>query len=323
MTSAAPLTPACPPPLIPGRCSPQTRLVSTTDGVQLVVTDQWPVEPVDHTVILLHGLCLTRRSWYRPARRLRRPGMRLIHYDHRGHGRSQSAPPSTYNPDQLAQDLAEVLTALQVSGPVTFAGHSMGGMAALSYMARPTAQRPVSPCGLVLIGTAAGGLAEHGLGRLLAAPGLQPLIDLLDHVPHALSERIMGALARPLCDIVTHDKNLSAAVTDAFHNTPACTALAFLRSLRTYDQRAVLPSISAATTVISGGEDTLTPPAHSQEMASAIPGATHLHLPGAGHMLLHKAANVVGDAILRTIARGRDAAHDSNSPAHNVIGAPA
>jgi hypothetical protein len=58
-------------------------------------------------------------------------------------------------------------------------------------------------------------------------------------------------------------------------------------------------------------------------MASAIPGATHLHLPSAGHMLLHEAANVVSDAILRTTTRGRDAAHDSNSPAHNVIGAPA
>lgn len=323
MTPAAPQTPAGPPPLIAGRCSPQTRLVSTTDGVQLVVTDQQPDGPVDHTVILLHGLCLTRRSWYRPGRRLRRPGIRLIHYDHRGHGRSQSAPPCTYNPDQLAQDLAEVLTALQVSGPVTFAGHSMGGMAALSYMTRPAAQQPVKPCGLVLIGTAAGGLAEHGVGRLLAVPGLEPLIDLLDHVPHAISERMIGALARPLCDIVTHDKTLSAGLTDALHNTPACTALAFLRSLKTYDQREVLASISADTTVISGGADTLTPPTHAYEMASAIPGATHLHLPDAGHMLLHEAATIVSDAILRTATGELDTARPLNRHVHSVIGASA
>jgi hypothetical protein len=37
-------------------------------------------------------------------------------------------------------------------------------------------------------------------------------------------------------------------------------------------------------------------------MASAIPGATHEHLPMAGHMLLQEAAHAVTDAISRTIA---------------------
>ena len=38
--------------------------------------------------------------------------------------------------DLTPQDLAEIVTALRISGPLTMAGHSMGGMAALSYLAR-------------------------------------------------------------------------------------------------------------------------------------------------------------------------------------------
>ena len=53
---------------------------------------------------------------------------------------------------------------------VTFTGHSMGGMAALSYLGLPCRRRPIDPTALVLVATAAGGLAHRGIGRLLATP---------------------------------------------------------------------------------------------------------------------------------------------------------
>lgn len=292
-TIPAPLTPS----------GPHRHTIITNDAIALRVSDHRPAGSVDHTVVLLHGLCLTRQSWYRPARHLRRPGIRVIEYDHRGHGRSERAPLHTYTPDRLAQDLADVLTALQVDGPLTLAGHSMGGMAALSYLGRPLHAQPVHPHGLVLVGTSAGHLTEHGLGRLLALPGLDTAMNVAHRVPQVVSERVMRTLARPLCDIVTRDKAVSASLTEAFRSTSASTTLGFLHSLKTYDQHSVLPIIAAATTVISGGEDLLTPPAHSDAMTAAIPGATRIHLPDAGHMLLHEAATVVSDAILRTIGR--------------------
>jgi pimeloyl-ACP methyl ester carboxylesterase len=82
------------------------------------------------------------------------------------------------------------------------------------------------------------------------------------------------------------------------------TAVGFLPSLRSYDQYATLDSIRARTTIISGGADVLTPPSHSRDMAAAIPGATHVHIPTAGHMLPHEASHAVTDAISRTIATG-------------------
>ncbi|MBP2456274.1 alpha/beta fold hydrolase [Mycolicibacterium lutetiense] len=279
----------------------QRRTVITSDGVALSVSDLHPTSPVTHTVVPLHGLCLTRQSWYRPAQRFRRPGIRVIQYDNRGHGRSDGAPLHTYTPERLAQDLAEVLTALQVSGPLILACHSMGGVTALKYLARPVEQQPVRPDGLVLVATWAGNLTEHGLARLLAMPGIDTAMALARHAPHMLSERVMRSLARPLCEFVTHDKTVSASLSQAFRSTPMATALGFLHSLKTFDERQVLPTISAATTVISGGADLLTPPAHSEEMAAGIVGATHIHLPAAGHMLLQEAASIVGNAVLHTI----------------------
>ncbi|SKQ85319.1 alpha/beta fold hydrolase [Mycobacteroides abscessus] len=297
----------------------QRNTVLTSDGVALSVSDLYPKSAVTHTVVLLHGLCLTRQSWYRPAQRLRRDGIRVIQYDHRGHGLSSGAPLHTYTPERLAQDLAEVLTALQVSGPLTLAGHSMGGIAAFSYLARPVDQQPVRPDGLVLVATAAGNLTEHGLARLLAVPGIDTAIGLAQHMPRIVSERLMHSLARPLCELVTHDKTISASLSQAFRSTPISTALGFLHSLKTFDQRDVLPTIAAATTVISGGADILTPPAHSEEMAAAISGASHIHLPNAGHMLLQEAASVVGNAILRTINTPESVEQTPNPHALNNI----
>lgn len=297
--------------------------VHSSDGVRLCVSDHIPDGNIEHTVVLLHGLCLRRQSWYRPARALRRPGIRIIQPDHRGHGRSEQAPLHTYTPDRLAQDLAEVLTALHVTGPLTLAGHSMGGMTALSYLARPVSQQPVRPQGLVLIATSAGRLTDHGLGRMLALPGLDTAINLAKHFPQALTERVMRALAQPLCDLVTHDKTVSASLAEAFRSTPTSTTLGFLQSLKTYDRHHVLPNICAATTVISGGTDLLTPPVHSDAMAAAIPDVTRIHLPHAGHMLLHEAATTVSDAILRTATNPDVQLYSSDQDQRTAISAPA
>ena len=104
------------------------------------------------------------------------------------------------------------------------------------------------------------------------------------------------------------------------------TAVGFLPGLRSYDQTSTLASIRAQTTILSGGVDLLTPPSHSRDLASAIPGAAHEHLPTAGHMLLQEATHAVTDAISRTIATRistRSATYSFGSPSRTtVFGAP-
>jgi pimeloyl-ACP methyl ester carboxylesterase len=280
-------------------------LVRTVDGVSLAVCDTGP-RTAEHTVVFLHGLCLDRTSWDRQITHLRRRygrSVRIISYDHRGHGRSAAAPINTYRIDQLADDLAQVLTALDVTGPLTLVGHSMGGMTALAYLGRPAAERPVEAEGLVLVATAAGKLAERGLARLLATPAPAALVGLIQHTPdsalHALTRPVRATLGR--WHGQGHSATLAATVVAALTTMPIATAVGFLPSLRTYNHYATLASIHARTVVISGAADPLTPPSHAADLAAGIRGAQHLRIPDAGHMLPQQAPHVINDAIRRTI----------------------
>ncbi len=287
-------------------CVEQT--VATSDGVRLAVRDYGSADTCSHTLVLLHGLCLTQESWAAQIRRLvRRWGgaIRIITYDHRGHGRSTGASMRTYRIDRLAADLAEVLTALRVEGPLTLAGHSMGGMTALAYLGRQSVDRPVEPQGLVLVASAAGRIAERGIGRLLATPATRMLFELVHHMPGGAAEKAIKALVRPICEAITRypgeasaERNALAAVAaGAVSSTALTTAAGFLPSLRRFDQYQTVASITANTVVVSGGADVLTPTSHAHDLLASIPGATHMHRPTAGHMLLQEAPHCVSAAI--------------------------
>jgi pimeloyl-ACP methyl ester carboxylesterase len=278
--------------------------VMTDDGVLLAVHNCGP-QTAQRTVVFLHGFCLTRASWAGQIAYLSRrygSSVRLISYDHRGHGRSGPAPMSTYRIDRLAEDLAQVLAAAQVSGQVTLVGHSMGGMAALAYLGRRG--RPVEPHGLVLVATAAGKLAERGLGRLLAAPVTAALYGLVEHTPDRAVRAMVGPVSATLgrWQGEAHSATLAAVTVTALSTTAVPTAVGFLPGLRAYDQYAALAEIRARTVVISGGMDPLIPSVHGRDLARGIPGAHYVHLPNAGHMLPQEAPYVVNEAICRAMA---------------------
>jgi pimeloyl-ACP methyl ester carboxylesterase len=289
-----------------GSATRTERTVTVRGGVRLSVHDQGPVD-AEATVVFLHGLCLERGSWGEQIRHLTRlwgGRIRIISYDHRGHGESDSAPTSTYVVEQLAADLADVLTALDVTGPLTLVGHSMGGMVALAYLGRPAADRPVDPHGVVLVATAAGRLAERGVARLLASPATDVLCKLATRAPHRavrmLSKPLRAALALQVGDQAR--VTLNTLFDTALAAASLATAVGFLPGLRSYDQYRTLASIRARTIVLSGGADVLTPPSHARDIAATVPGATHVHLPAAGHMLPYEASHAVTDAINHTIA---------------------
>jgi pimeloyl-ACP methyl ester carboxylesterase len=296
------------------------RAVTTSDGVRLAVRDYRSKRADDPTVVLMHGLLLTQESWELQVCELRRrwgDRIRIITYDHRGHGRSAGAPMPTYRVDQLAADLAEVLTAMHITGPLTLAGHSMGGMTALAYFARPASERPVEPHGLILVGTAAGHLAERGIPRLLGTPATGALFELIHRMPRRAMdtavEKVTQPLGAALGRMAGNRHKVAAVAAAAVRTTSLATAAGFLPSLKRYDVCDVLASITAKTLVISGGSDALTPASHSRDMAAAIPGAIHLHHPTASHMLLQDAAECVSDAIGRAMGMRRGSRRLANA----------
>jgi pimeloyl-ACP methyl ester carboxylesterase len=278
-------------------------LVTTDDGVRLAVRDYDPPAHT-HTVVFLHGFCLSHASWARQIDYLRRrygDRVRVIAYDHRGHGGSSAAPVGTYRIDRLAADLDEVLTALNVTSPLTLVGHSMGAMVALAYVGRRASERAVDPDGLVLVATAAGKLSQRGLGRLLGTPATPLLFKLIEHTPDGALKKLAG----PVCAALSRwcrcgpaqRASLAATAAEALVTTPVSTAVGFLPTLCDYDVYRILRSVRAQTVVVSGGIDPLTPPVHSRELADGIPGAAHLHVPYAGHMLQHEAPQLINHAI--------------------------
>ena len=288
------------------------RTVTTRDGVALAVREYGSRTSADHTVVLLHGLCNDQTAWdvaLRPL--LRRWGrkVRVITYDHRGHGRSGHAPIGTYRIDQAASDLADVLAAVDVTGPLTLAGHSMGGMVALAYLSRPASQRPADPVGLILVATAAGKITERGMGRLLATPAVRLLCGLAHRVRLDAAERVIRAVAPSVCAAMARAGGFGDEERTTFLSmssrviggTSLTTAGGFLTSMRDFDVYSALGAICAQTTIISGELDMLTPPSHASDMAEAIPGATHSQVAGAGHMLLNEAPEIVNAAIADSI----------------------
>lgn len=281
-------------------------IVPTNDGVDLAVVDYGP-RHAEHELVLSHGWCLDKTSWAPPIRHLRRRygnRIRIVTYDHRGHGDSASAPMSTYRPERLAADLGHVLSALDLNRPI-IGGHSLGAMVALTYSGLPKSNQTVQPAGLALIATAGGRLTERGLGRLLAAPGLGLLAEIVNHAPHRAADDAIRTLVRPVCEMIARARRLcsaeraalAASVADAVRTTELATAVGYLKFLRDYSVLATLASITVPTVVLSGGLDLLTPVAHAHELAAGIPGAIHRHLPNAGHMLLCEAPRAVADAI--------------------------
>jgi pimeloyl-ACP methyl ester carboxylesterase len=108
--------------------------VKTKDGTELFVKILGSGQPV----VLIHGWPLQADSFDDQALALADAGFMAISYDRRGFGRSDQ-PPGGYDYDTFADDLAEVIAALNLSN-VVLCGFSMGGGEIARYMSRHNGQ---------------------------------------------------------------------------------------------------------------------------------------------------------------------------------------
>ncbi|MGN2639066.1 alpha/beta fold hydrolase [Nocardia takedensis] len=286
--------------------------VRTADGVRLAVREYGPRRAA-LTVVLLHGHCLRAESWAAVRDDLLREhgDLRVVSYDHRGHGESAAGDRRTYTLDQLADDLREVLDALVPTGPVVLVGHSMGGMTALTYAARHPHDIGSRVVGVALIATAAHGLADAGFGRLLRNPLVSAFQGAVRHAP-GLMQRVKKVAGRVFGPVIRTaefgDRRVGPqvlALANAMHNqTPIVTMAGFLREFMDYDRRDALPILSRVPTVVlCGSADLMTPPAHSVAMAAAVDYADLVLIEGAGHSVLFERPAPVAEALTRLLSR--------------------
>ena len=265
-------------------------------------------------MILVHGFSLNTLVWHHQWRDLTHDH-RLVAFDQRGHGRSGRATSEDYSLDALARDIDAVIREHGGDGPVVLVGHSMGGMAALTYCGLFPEQIGTKVAGLVLTDTTAADVIDGvapGVGRWLGAStqGVQEVVlRLLASRTHHIDKmrtrggdlayvgtRLMGFGRDPSPRQVDFlDEILSSCPSDVWLKAiPAMLAL---------DVTSLLPAIDVPTLVMVGSHDRLTPAGAAERLAGAIAGAELVVFPGAGHTPMLEVPNQFNVRLREFVAR--------------------
>ncbi|GAA1843025.1 alpha/beta hydrolase [Pseudonocardia ailaonensis] len=289
--------------------------MKAADGTPLHVVATGPASQV--TILLAHGWTLDETCWAPVAEILR--GHRVVRFDHRGHGRSGAVDPSTMTLEQLADDMAAVITQAAPSGPLVIAGHSMGGMTAMALAERHPDLVADRVAGLALVATASGGLGDLTLGlpprlsalvgageqRLYGSKGWAAREALSTH-PRLLTPGIRWLLLGP-----HPDREALRTTTDVIAHCRPQTVSGFRPTLSAHERDAALAAYARVPVhIMAGTKDRLTPPRFARRIREGLPDAELTIFPDAGHMLpLERTAGVAAriEALARTAAATRAA----------------
>lgn len=302
---------------------PLTRRAADLDGhhVTVVADDGVPIsvrtfgaDGAPLTVVFAHGHCLHTESWSVLRELLRGAGSaeyRMVFYDHRGHGESGHADPTTYTIDQLAHDLDAVLRCVAPTGPVVLVGHSMGAMVVLAYTRLHPQNIGDRIAGIGLIAGAAGGLTEVGLGRLLNRYAVASLQRVVIRAPRIMlaSKRFSRWLLAPLLRETAAgtrrtDPRVASLATAILGETSLLTVSGFLGSLLTYDEsRTLIHLRELPALVLAGSADLMIPFAHSVVLASQLGAAELVRIEGAGHSVILDCAEEVARGVTALLDR--------------------
>ena len=306
----------------------ESLVVSTEDGVALHVEIDAP-ETASRarphlggrppTVVLVHGFALSMQSWVLQRRALIHHGFRVVTYDQRGHGRSGQPDLDRCNVAQLGRDLSAVLDATCPSGPVVLVGHSMGGMSIMSYAGQHPDLVRERVLAVALVSTSSGGAAmtEMGLGpavgKLVGSVGPGVLTRLSRHSgPIGMLRKVGRGVQNAVVERWAFDSPVSDDLVDLvatmIFETPFDVMAAFLPDIHALDvNKDLAPLTGVETLVMNGAGDLLTPPSHSEEIVRRIPGAEHVVVQDAGHILMLEHPQLVTQQLLMLISRAQRA----------------
>jgi 3-oxoadipate enol-lactonase len=234
-------------------------------AIEVAATVDGP--PRAPTVVLSNSLGSTPAMWD-PQYAALVERLRVVRYDHRGHGES-AVPPAPYELADLGADAIALLDRLGLER-VHWCGLSLGGMVGM-WMAINAPERIDR---LVLCCTSARlGPPQMWIDRAatVRAEGVRAIADV--GIERWLSPAFME-----------REPEAAARVKAMLIATPAEGYAACCGVIERMDQVDQLDRISAPTLVIAGAEDPATPPEHGELIASRIPGARLEIVPDARHL---------------------------------------
>lgn len=242
----------------------------------------------DRTPILfLHGVGSDHNVWG-PQIDHFKSDRRAVALSYPGYGESAFVPGATR--DDFAAAAIAVMDALGIDR-AHICGLSLGGVVAIALHATAPGR-----CASLII---ADSFAIHPEGQAIydRSEGASRTIGM-----RALAEARAGALLGRAAG-----PEIRRAVIETMSAIDPAAYVIGARAVWLADQRARAAAIDVPALILVGEEDTITPPALSEELAALIPGATLRVIAAAGHLanLEQPAAfNAAVDAFLSSIDRG-------------------
>jgi 3-oxoadipate enol-lactonase len=218
-------------------------------------------------VVLSNSLGSTAAMWDHQVPTLAER-LRVVRYDHRGHGRSP-VPPAPYELADLGADVLAMLDRLGAER-VHWCGLSLGGMVGM-WLAINAPERIDR---LVLCCTS----AQLGPPSLWAERAATVRAEGID----AVADAGIGRWLTP--GFIGGHRDEAAAVRAMLVATPDEGYAACCGVIERMDLLDQLGAITAPTLVIAAEQDPATPPEHGERIAARVPGARFALVAGAAHL---------------------------------------
>jgi 3-oxoadipate enol-lactonase len=251
--------------------------------------------PLHHTlrgrsgpaVVLLHGLGSSSADWPEQQAALE-ARYRVLAVDLPGHGASP-LPAGPLTVDGMAAAVAALLERLG-GEPAHVLGLSLGACVALRLaLGAPTRVRSLTLVNPFARLQLAGPRDVARLALRLLLLGTAPMSTVAAHVARRLFPW-------------PEQRALYEAAVASLAATPRAAYFAAMRALARFDARGQVAAIRQPTLIVAGDRDTSVPLAAKLALASAIPTARLLVVPGSGHATPHDQPQVFNRALLDFLA---------------------
>lgn len=244
----------------------------------------WDVRGTGEPVVLLRGLGRTVRHWLGYDEELAKK-FKVVTLDLRGVGKTTLAHGWTHSLFDLADDVAEVLTAAKIE-KAHILGVSLGGMVTLAMGIK----HPERCKSLIAVNTS---IARQRTLRM-SIPGMLGLAQgalFRDGRLHKILAKAMvgGATdARRTAEIAA--KYAEIAAEDGMN---AATVIRQLVAVVRFDVQKKLATCAVPTLIVYGTDDAFVPNVNSKKIAGHLPNARLVAVAGGGHELtLDKSAEL-------------------------------
>ena len=228
-------------------------------GNRIYFTTSRPDAQTGPSLICVHGSGGSHNHW--PRILLACKDICVMAIDLPGHGKSPGKSRDTV--EGYAAVLSEFVKSMGLDR-VTLVGHSLGGAIAQVLALR----RPDWLEGIILVGS--------GARLRVASSILDALQSSTAHTADLVSKWAFGPSAPP--DLVN-------GFRIELLQTPAAVTLGDFQACNGFDIIPFIGDIHLRALILSGSKDRLTPPKYGDFLADNIPGAKHVIIPDAGHMM--------------------------------------